>query len=882
MHRALPTLALLLLLVVPLPTSSLPVTHTANAKNTRFYPGRGAMRDGGLLMYFPKELDGAVVRAPLVLKYGSKTYSVAITSNGVIYYLDEGGTLYRQVTGCKGRVVKAVHADMQRSSKILLATCWLPSQNKMSALYIWANGHLEWSSPSKDSYMGSEQPYPFAGDVDGDGNDELLWYVDGHVWFLDNPYEDPQLFLIGKDVKGFGLGDVDGDGSEEVVVTTNSGTLTWDPSDGFHDFSSFSCSSEPVLSDLDGDGIDEISCLKGGSLISFDPDKILLTVGNVAAPPASADLNGDGKADLVYMLKNGEVEARSLSGVLWRYKAGQGANPLNSPAIGDIDGDMKPEVIVAIGSSVEVISNTGTLEWDIDLKRPSAAVSQKVGDTTWIKEVTIPLVATSPPSLGDYDGDGLLEILVGLGATGYPGRMAVIDDISGLGEPPIIEVLSPENYTTVGAEFDLKFSVSDDTTSVLHVKVYRYLEDWVEAWSGVMESGEVRKLHLPSAEQVMIEATDGTLISRAIVKLRVDISAPILEISPRNGSTIGPGDVITVRMRAPYKEYAFLSVFHSNDPRGSWVKMIDRRRVWKTTKVEINVTSLVKMIRGYHYFKFVLEDALGNKNVKIMRYRIEKENSVYTASEGNVYLSIIVGDGPFSKEVPISWRIAGVDEAILFYGFDGDWTILKEVTGNGTMTWNVSELSDGLYKLKLEAENQGKVVRAFAQVEVDNTPPSLEVKADKSVAKVGDLVKVVVTTDASKILWDLDGDGKFETLGPNTARIKIEEARNLTINVMALDEANNSAVASVLIAVTNDTVQNVSSEENTSSVEVQQEEKEKGFVIRIPLDLSWLRFDILLPAIALIALALVVRGIKRRRKKRAKETRRVVNPWLSL
>ncbi len=290
------------------------------------------------------------------------------------------------------------------------------------------NGMLLWARASQDRLEGGPdgQPDPvFAtpaiGDVDGDGHNEVVW---GGF--------DYQLYVVngatGADKAGWpkfmrdtiwsspALHDIDGDGKLDIVVgvdahaegppyNTPAGgclhVLRFDstqscsnPSDpvtcgpptevpGFPRCVDQVITSSPAIGDIDGDGKPEIIHGTGtfypnraeavyawhcdGSAVAGWP---VAVQGQVGTSPALADLNGDGKVDVVVTADNTRSSSTfhvyAIKGdgtILWSAvpKDFFGATfNAGDPVIGDVLGDGGLEVLVPSNTSAVAFSATGT------------------------------------------------------------------------------------------------------------------------------------------------------------------------------------------------------------------------------------------------------------------------------------------------------------------------------------------------------------------------------------------------------------------------------------------------------------------------------------------------------------------------------------------
>jgi hypothetical protein len=134
--------------------------------------------------------------------------------------------------------------------------------------------------------------------------------------------------------------------------------------------------------------------------------------------PAVVDLDGDGDLEIVYLGIDRYFYAWHHDGTLvtgwpFRFRVDGG---LSSPAVGDLDLDGLPEIVV------------GTMEpYDLENSWKEATVWAFKGNGTKVPgfPVRTEQIILSSPALGDVDSDGYLEIIVGSGY-GTPGRQNLI------------------------------------------------------------------------------------------------------------------------------------------------------------------------------------------------------------------------------------------------------------------------------------------------------------------------------------------------------------------------------------------------------------------------------------------------------------------------
>ncbi|MFH1469073.1 MAG: FG-GAP-like repeat-containing protein [Pseudomonadota bacterium] len=211
---------------------------------------------------------------------------------------------------------------------------------------------------------------------------------------LDNPLFSAFSGAVGGTIVGTpAVGDLDGDGQAEIVLGTARGHLyVFEPDGSLR--AGFPVQQDPVD--------------------YTDPDNILDE--GFFASPALGDLDGDGDLEIIaagmdQLVYAWHHDATEVAG--WPVLAihpdwtDHGARIVSSPAVGDLDGDGRDDVVISTNERLDgddalvyAISGTGVYfpGWPVDLYCPENEILPYVGEGLPVS-----------PALGDFDEDGLVE-----------------------------------------------------------------------------------------------------------------------------------------------------------------------------------------------------------------------------------------------------------------------------------------------------------------------------------------------------------------------------------------------------------------------------------------------------------------------------------------
>jgi outer membrane protein assembly factor BamB len=418
----------------------------------------------------------------------------------------------------------------------------------------------------KDGYADGVVGAPAIGDINGDGKNEVVFgSFDHYIYALrsDASYAPgwPQ-FAYDSVWSSPALADLDGDGQLDVIIGIDAhvyadtqyssadggelqvfrgnGTRLWRSAQDEVMFSS------PAVADLDGDGKLEIAAGTGNFYCCFDGtpsnEGKYFTVWNhdgsilwrttlpaqVVGSPAIGDLNGDGKLEVVVGAKDGKVYAfnGATGQIRWATQVRDifnnqfMPNPVvYSPMLADYTGNGHDDVFIALGWDIIVVRGSDgvqlTATSNLDPDKPSYYTNYTIDGA---------------PAIGDLDGNGKLDLVAASASTNQQ-----LQPINAQ-----IHVWELPNSTTKASW--PQFSRTPDKRGLL---VPRLLQTSTKQLGGLLESNQTREF------TVAISTTDG---SGATWTVQESDSDGIVSLSSATG---GNGDnlLITVGGNKPAGRY---------------------------------------------------------------------------------------------------------------------------------------------------------------------------------------------------------------------------------------------------------------------------------------------------------------------------------------
>jgi hypothetical protein len=241
--------------------------------------------------------------------------------------------------------------------------------------------------------------------------------------------------------------------------------------------SSYGLEGSPAFGDIDGDGFGEIvvtnhGLTSGGFIYAYKRDGTLLTGfpinhGYSSRTPVLGDINGDGKLDIIVNKRTyptGSVYVYKYDAtVLTGWPKQMGHVPASSAAVGDINGDNIPEIVMESYNALYAWTAAGDSLPGFPYFMPNTDVN-----------------SYSSPVLADVDNDNIREIIFGTHVSGGGGYVYVMKNngtvLSGWPKQTSNWVYGPPSVGYIDNDNVMDIAVGDQVLSGVP-------SDFVYAWN---------------------------------------------------------------------------------------------------------------------------------------------------------------------------------------------------------------------------------------------------------------------------------------------------------------------------------------------------------------------------------------------------------------
>lgn len=378
---------------------------------------------------------------------GGPAFTLTLTGTGFVNgsTINWNGSLRTTTFISSSKLTAAIPASDLTESGTAIVTVVSPgpgggiSNSQFFQIVNPGSQQLYWTSLDVTGQVPITSPL-IAGDFNYDGKLDIVGAVGEVVYVMlgngDGTFQSAHgtLSVVGSTITGINVADVNGDGKLDIVVTGSKDSKTsfvatmYGNGDGSFqapietDFSGVHFPSRPVMADFDRDGNLDLAystasgiqalLANGDGTFRMGPTSPLSQIGlNV---PTVGDFNGDGKLDLVVTFYDPFTTGLEFVGVMLGNGDGSFGALSSVPGTGT-------SFASGITAVVADFNNDGKLDIATGIETAGATIQGMIqvslgnGDGTFQSTISVPNVnsVTSPMLLGDFDGDGNLDLATG-------------------------------------------------------------------------------------------------------------------------------------------------------------------------------------------------------------------------------------------------------------------------------------------------------------------------------------------------------------------------------------------------------------------------------------------------------------------------------------
>jgi hypothetical protein len=416
----------------------------------------------------------------------------------------------------------------------------------------YSNGTALWSIP-----LSGEVTAPAIADIDNDGSPDIVIGEGTNLRVYESDSTLKFNYLLGGSTTSVpALADFDGNGFLKIVAVNNNGKIFVINHDGTYNWSYPTgqpiLNSAPAVGDIDNDGdLEIVAATTGGVyIVHHDGTPVSgwppISSATDQPSPALGDIDGDDDLEIVVLGSDKNIYAWHHDGTDLFTRALPTSAPTSSPLLVDLDGDGRLETIIGYRNDdggthtkLSIIDYNGNILITSNLTGAFSLTTPAVGD---IDEDGEPEIVVTT----DGFSNGKIYVFTVTGGTyditKTPWPMYHRDANNTGMHSPVARIISPSNGSSFNQAANVPFQGSG--LSIDGNLTY----EWYSSLDGNFLSGATMSTDTLSlgTHQVRLRVTDpnGRYDDSANISITITNSVPVAAITAPIAAVINPGEVI--------------------------------------------------------------------------------------------------------------------------------------------------------------------------------------------------------------------------------------------------------------------------------------------------------------------------------------------------